>query len=330
MKQKTTPLLFRIFLMYLVTAVTIFMVLFFALHLFKPEKVFPFFRLAMLTGFILIILLISFITLRLMMKPVQYLLQGAEELANGNLKFRMPTAGNARAVRIGESFNSIAERLDQLVTNKDVLLRDVSHELRSPLARISVAVEMLQETELKKSIRDDVRKIDQLVNQILESYRLRSGAFQLKKAKVHLREFLEAIVEDYRTGGPGVKEISVDDHVEVNIDSMMMERVIRNLIENAQKYSAASAKPIEISCLSRESGWELIIQDHGSGIAKEDQQKVFDPFYRTDRARTSNEKSGFGLGLSICKSIVDAHGFTLRLESDLGQGTKISIFMPQS
>ncbi|MFN7728636.1 MAG: ATP-binding protein [Bdellovibrio sp.] len=277
-------------------------------------------------GFVVFIFAISFVSIRLTIRPVQYLLSGAEQLASGNLKFRMPFSKNGEFHRISQTFNSVAERLEKLVTSKELLLRDVSHDLRSPLTRIGVAAEMISQDDLKQSIKEDVKRVDHLIDQILESYNLRSGQLNLKKVPANICELLASLQNEYSKQKPTVL-LDAPRLATAEFDPMMMERVFRNLIENAQKYSKPDSKPIELKVEDQGHDWAVTIKDYGSGISFENQKKVFDPFFRVDQARNPNRKAGFGLGLSISKAIIDAHGFSIELQTEIGLGTVVSVLM---
>jgi len=284
------------------------------------------FPIAWVLGFILLILLMSFVSIQFIMRPVGLLLTGANELATGNLKFRMPSFRSRDFNHIAGIFNQIAEKLEKLVTNKDLLLRDVSHELRSPLTRISVAAEMIQDESLKISIKEDVRKIDHLIGQVLENYKIRSGTIELKRVHMDLNEFLNGIIKGYQNVEPRII-YEGQESVVCDFDPMMIERVISNIIENAIKYSNENSKPIIINLSKTDKVAEVKIQDFGKGIPEKDLGKIFDPFYRGDKARTSDNTSGFGLGLAISKSILDQHGYNIKVSSQINQGTLVNIQM---
>ncbi|MBX9768726.1 MAG: HAMP domain-containing protein, partial [Bdellovibrionales bacterium] len=148
------------------------------------------------TGFVLFILGMSFLSIRWMMKPLSLLFEGARELSEGNLSFRMPISHRGGFREIAEDFNEIAEKLQRQVQNRDILIRDVSHELRSPLTRMSVAVEMIREANIKDSLREDVERMSQLIQQILESYRIRSGGLPPRKARIDVIELIRGVTEE--------------------------------------------------------------------------------------------------------------------------------------
>jgi len=289
---------------------------------FPRGLVFPFIGLA---GFIMFILALSFLTIRWMMLPIKTVVIGVNKISAGDLKFRIHTRHRGEFQMIGEAFNRMADGLEKMIIAKEQLLRDVSHELRSPLTRVGVAVDLLQDEKLKTSIKEDLRKMDDLVSEILESYRLKESA-SLKKAPTDLSELIINVVDDYKTVSPGVKFAPVVSVV-LEIDAMQIERVLRNLIENAVKYSKENSGPIEIALYKSRDNWFIKIKDEGQGIAEKDLAHIFEPFYRADAARSPG-KSGFGLGLAIAKSIVEAHEGSLTVSSRLGEGSEFILRLP--
>lgn len=285
---------------------------------------FPFIGIA---GFILLILAMSFLTIRWIMSPVKVILQGVHKISMGDLKYRIKTRHRGGEFEmIGNTFNRMADGLEKMVASKEQLLRDVSHELRSPLTRVGVAVDLMSDEQLKVSIKEDLRKMEELVSEILESYRLKEGAASLRKAPTQMKELLENIVTDYKDVSPGVQLVEVAD-VTLQIDAMQIERVLRNLIENALKYTRTDSNPVLISLAKNHDEYVITVKDNGAGIDPKDLPHVFEPFYRADAARSPG-KSGFGLGLAIAKSIVEAHDGELSAESTLGQGSRFTIRIP--
>lgn len=283
---------------------------------------------ATVAAVLLTILAISFMTIRMIMSPIKVLLDGVGQLSQGNLSYRIQSKYRSEFQTIALAFNRMAERLENLIATKERLLRDVSHELRSPLTRINVASDLLEDSSLRKQIKSDVKKMDQMLFDLLESYRIRDGATKLKPAEVNLREFFESIVSDYQST-PNSISLSLGSRVELGIfDPFQMERVIRNLIENALKYSSSLGEIIKVEVEEVNNSLILKVRDQGQGISPEDLASIFDPFFRSDKAR-SPENGGFGLGLSICKAIVEAHGGTITASSQLGKGSEFVVSVPK-
>jgi signal transduction histidine kinase len=286
-----------------------------------PERFrFTFFSIATV---LISILAMSFLTIRWMMSPVKTLLEGVEHISQGNLKFRIQTNGQNEFELISTAFNRMAMRLEDMIHSKETLLRDVSHELRSPLTRINVATSLLTSDKLKDQIKSDVKKMDQLIQEVLETYRIRDESFRIQTHPINLKEFFESILNDYQAG-PATAHLATEIPKDLswNFDPFHFERVIRNLIENAIKYSGANKVTIKIQV--KETCLAIKIGDKGRGISEHDLSHIFEPFYRVDKTRTpSNE--GYGLGLVICKAIIEAHKGKITVTSELGQGTEFTI-----
>jgi signal transduction histidine kinase len=289
---------------------------------FPRNFTFPFLGIA---GFILFILVLSFLTIRWMMLPIKSVLIGVNRISAGDLKYRIHMRQRGDFQIIGEAFNRMTEGLEKMLAAKEQLLRDVSHELRSPLTRVSVAVDLMPDEKLKVSIKDDLRKMEDLIAQILESYRIKEGV-RLQKAPADLCELIENVAGDYAATSPGVKFNSCKKAI-VEIDAMQIERVLVNLIENAIKYSKPGSSPIVVSLDKSKQDWIIRVTDSGTGISEKDLPHIFEPFYRADAVRTPG-KSGFGLGLAIAKSIVEAHQGSLTVSSHLGDGSEFTIRLP--
>ncbi len=283
---------------------------------------------ATVAAVLLTILAISFMTIRMIMSPIKVLLEGVAQLSKGNLNYRIHSAYRSEFQVIAQAFNRMADQLEKLIATKERLLRDVSHELRSPLTRINVASDLLENPILKNQIKSDVKKMDQMLFDLLESYRIRDGATKLKLAQVNLREFFESIVSDYRSSTIPIS-FSIGENIDHWVfDPFQIERVVRNLIENAIKYANASVEPIRLEIEKSDESLVLKVIDQGQGISQNELSSIFDPFYRSDRAR-SHEAGGFGLGLSICKAIVEAHGGSIAALSQLTKGSAFTISLPE-
>jgi signal transduction histidine kinase len=212
--------------------------------------------------------------------------------------------------------------LQKLTRAKERLLLDVSHELRSPLARIQVALSMMDGPKVPASvsegIKEDVRELDRLLSQTLEAARLEDGnpgsrlvVFDLRGV---IRELKPSFLAASKIDWPESVLTGQDSfHVAGNPDQIRI--ALRNLIENAVKYSEGSQRPIEVS-LEKTSGKkiEVRVKDYGVGIPKQERKKIFAPFYRTDTSRT-RETGGYGLGLSLALRMIKANGGSLTLDS---------------
>lgn len=271
---------------------------------------FPF---ALIAGAIAIILSFSFLTIRWMMAPLNVLLKGTSEISKGNLKYRIPEHRKNEFGQIASGFNKMAEQIENMLKQKESLLMNVSHELRSPLTRIQVAASLITDNKLSEQIKSDVSSMDQMLSQVLNAYRLREGKIAIEKSRIELLSFLEQIATDYESSKIKIN-LDVPPTLTLFADAHQIAQVIRNLIENSIKYNTRPLTEIAIQAHPQADQVEFCMTDNGPGIDPSHLNHVFDPFYQANQARTPGA-SGFGLGLSICKSIIEAHQGWIKIEN---------------
>ncbi len=240
------------------------------------------------------------------------------------MDFQFPSRSHGEFRYLFENFNLMARRVKEMVQSKEQLLLDVSHELRSPLTRLRVALEMAPKGKWRDSMRLDVAEMESMIAEILETERLRSGNGKLSMAPVDLTALARETVEHFKEDRAGVELVGEPVSLVVMADEFRVKTVLRNVVENALKYSAHAEKPVQITLASSGNDVLITVQDFGAGIPKEELSKVFEPFYRVDKSR-NKETGGYGLGLSLCLEIMKAHGGEIHLESEPGQGTKVSL-----
>jgi signal transduction histidine kinase len=199
-------------------------------------------------------------------------------------------------------------------------LIDVSHELRSPLTRMKVALELMPDNGQKARLAADVAEMERMISGLLELERLRAGK-GVTLVRRDIVPIVSEVVASYETRAPGVElELNGLEKVVLDVDAEQLRTVMRNLLENAVKYSLPDSRAIRVS-VSRENGGAVVrVADDGVGIPIEDAERVFEPFFRVDRSR-SKESGGYGLGLSICKRVMEAHGGSVALERRNGRGS---------
>lgn len=287
-------------------------------------------RLELLVPLVILILLImlgSYLSVRHLFKPLQTLTRGIREIADGNLAHRVPMQLQDEMGILAGAFNQMADRIVEMLKTKDQLLLDISHELRSPLARSKFALELPPEEYLDK-IRANLNEMDTMLDELLESARLENGKQGLNIETLQLSIIIHRFISHYEGRSPGIIVHPISEDLLVRVDEARFHRVLRNLIENAMKYSAHQEKPVEILVEKRDLNEVIIsIKDHGHGVPKEEQLRVFEPFYRVDKGRTK-ATGGYGLGLSLCKKIMQAHKGEIFLHSELGSGTTVTLKFP--
>lgn len=264
------------------------------------------------------IVLTAYLILRRTMRPLRWLHEGVERLSEGELDVVVPKQTRDEFGVLTEAFNQMVRRIRDMVRARDQLLLDVSHELRSPLTRIKVALELLPEGEKRRRIAADIGEMEAMITELLELERLRDG-HGIRTERRDLIPILHEIAESFQDRSPGVRVVSAPPEVVLEIDGDRIRTVLRNLLENAIKYSLPDSGPVEISVSQTPETVTVRVTDDGPGIPEADLANLFEPFFRVDRSR-SKKSGGYGLGLSICKRILEAHGGTITAENNRGRG----------
>lgn len=269
-----------------------------------------------------LVFVFAYLSIRWIFKPIKWLTEGVEQVSKGNLNYQVPIRKMDELGELTESFNSMTRKITEMIHVKDQLLLDVSHEIRSPLTRIKVALEFVPDGNTKKSIGEDLSEVEKMIVEILETERLDSDHGKLYLKKANVSGIIKEVLQDFQNKSPGVKLTSVPKGVFLNIDIDRIKTTLKNVIENSLKYSKPESQPVEISIDDEEKSVVIQIKDYGSGIPKEELPYIFEPFYRIDKSR-SKETGGYGLGMSLCKKIMEAHGGTIEINSELNIGTTV-------
>ena len=282
-----------------------------------------------------------------MTTPVRRLRTAAQSLAAGDLSARTGVPVNGRHDELTElmrDFDRMAERLEGLVDSQSRLLKDVSHELRSPLARLSVALGLARQRtkaetapELNGSLNRielEADRLNQLIQRLLTISRLESGTDGLRKTKFSLREMVEQVARDadYETPGRGCRVTAEGaDEFLVEADPDLLRSAVENVVRNATRYTAEGTKvDVRLERQPAESGGDDIVirvLDSGPGVPGEALQKILEPFYRLDDAR-NQQTGGAGLGLSIADRAIKLHGGQLHASNRKEGGLEVEIRIP--
>nr|WP_281358289.1 HAMP domain-containing sensor histidine kinase [Pseudoalteromonas caenipelagi] len=208
---------------------------------------------------------------------------------------------------------------------KNELLLAVSHELRTPLARMQVSLAMSCKDKHTKKIAQDIQHMEQLIEQLVEGERLRAGHQAL-----HLtNNYLPALIDDLLAESVLFQRIQLIGEVPdvvLSVDVGRFKFLIRNLLNNALKHNSDDVE-CRLEITADDHNLTLVVADQGQGISKAAQRHLFEPFYSVNKVAYRDAK-GIGLGLCLCKSIVEAHGGSIEVESELGQGTRFVVILP--
>jgi two-component system sensor histidine kinase CpxA len=265
-------------------------------------------------------------------KPVRALQKAVERFGRGDLTARVNSQRRDELGQLARTFDRMAERIETLLAAERRLLLDISHELRSPLARLGVAVELARSGEDLEAALNRIQKesdrLNSLVGQLLQVTRAEGDPNSLRRNPVRLDVLLEQLVEDARIEA-AARGCSLAytrrEPVTVKGDPELLRRAVENVIRNAIRYSPKDSE-IEIG-LVRENGKVLVdVRDRGPGVPDEALPRLFDPFYRveTDRDRASG---GIGLGLSIARRAIELHKGIIRARN-AHPGLEVELQLP--
>jgi signal transduction histidine kinase len=274
------------------------------------------------------VVVVTYFVLKRLLAPLRDLNDGVARLSAGELDVVLPRAPRDEFGRLTDAFNRMVRRVRAMIAARDQLLLDVSHELRSPLTRMKVALELLPADAQRAGMAADVAEMEKMIAELLELERLRIGR-GLQRTRQDLRPLLQEITAAYQDRPPGLRLIASSGALPVQIDAEKIRTVLRNLLENAAKYSLPQSRPVEISAAQADGKIIVRVSDDGPGIPEADIDRVFEPFYRADRSRSKNT-GGYGLGLSICKRVMQAHDGDIALERRTGAGATFVLTFPIS
>jgi signal transduction histidine kinase len=266
---------------------------------------------------------------RRLTRRLEQLQKGVEQWGTGNLSVRVAEEGNDEVAYLAQRFNHAAEQIEQLITSHKSLLANASHELRSPLARIRMGLELMGEQPnpaMKAEISRSVGELDQLIDEILLASRLDA------------REVDLGTIEPVDLGGLACEEcahaqvdlvIAPDAVLLVHGVAKLLRRTLRNLLENARRYGTSD---IQVHVQNTAHGSQTFVQlsvcDRGPGVPPELRERIFEPFYRLPGA--SEREGGVGLGLALVRSIVTRHGGQVRCEDREGGGARFVVELPSA
>jgi signal transduction histidine kinase len=259
---------------------------------------------------------------RRLTRRLEALKQGVEAFGAGALHRRVAEDGRDEVAALGASFNRAATRIEALLRSHQSLLANASHELRSPLARLKMALAMIedaapeQRAALKSEIDTNIAELDALVEEVLLAGRLDAGASPARKDPVSLLAL--AAEEAARVGAAAT---GVD--AQVQGDERLLRRALRNLLENARRYGGGE---VEATVSARPGTVELRVSDRGPGVPEAYRERIFEAFFRVPGH--AEHSGGVGLGLSLVRQIAERHAGRVRCEPREGGGSCFVLSLP--
>lgn len=269
---------------------------------------------------------------------VQRVTEAVKEVAIGDFDRRVPVSTrNDEIDTLAIAFNDMAEKIEILIRELKEVTDDIAHDLRTPISRMRIAAEMSlthkahtsEEENVSGHILEECDMLLELINTMLEISQTDSGIKSISFEELDISDLSEDVCELFQP-------VAEDKNVHLTFsgsggilvagEQRKLKRAIAHIIDNAIKFTASGGN-IEVVCKSKGNQAHITVQDSGVGIPQEELEKVFDRFYRIDKSRSEN---GNGLGLSLARSIVNAHKGELTLTSELGQGSTLCMVLPES
>lgn len=266
----------------------------------------------------------AFPVVRRLTRRLERLQRSVDALGSGQLSARVAVEGQDEVASLASSFNRSAARIEALLEAQRKLLANASHELRSPLARMRMAVELLQERaqpEIRRELICNMAELDQLIDEILLASRLDAAVDAMPVLEP--LDFTALVAEECVRFDAQLEAQSVS----LRGDARLLSRLVRNLLENARRYGEGTPISVRLGVDSGQS-IRLDVLDNGPGIPAGERQNIFAPFYRLPGA--SEQAGGVGLGLSLVRQIAAAHGGVVEYMSSESSGSCFRVLLPGS
>jgi signal transduction histidine kinase len=285
---------------------------------------------------IAIALLLTFVLSRRMTSPIGALAKAAKRLGRGDLSQRVQLGGKGEVAALAQAFNTMAADLEHDEQLRRNLVADVAHELRTPLSNIQGYLEAIRDRVMKpnaatiRSLNEEVALLSRLVNELQDLSLAEAGELKLVYQAEDITKLVKQAVTPLQpqlTAKELLLSLDLPDNLPpVNIDWQQVNQVLHNLLENAVAYTHKGGT-INVAAAKQGDWVEVSVSDTGEGIPAEDLPNIFERFYRVDKSR-ARVTGGSGLGLTIAKRLVEAHGGTIKVQSKLGKGSRFSFTIP--
>ena len=270
----------------------------------------------------LLLLLFSALLIRSTLQPLRKLIHAAGQVGLG-WREPLPETGTTEIKSLIHAFNEMQVRIHQLIESRTQALAAVSHDLRTPLARLQLRLDALGDARVGPELRSDINEMDEMIGSLLAF--LGGDSDPEKPVLVDLAVVAATLIDNAADRGEDARYVG-PDHLEIRVRVSAVRRAISNLIENALHYGGQVRVRLE------EPGGDLVqltVEDDGPGIPEDRIEEVLRPFFRLDEARARNTK-GLGLGLAIVVGVVEAEGGTLTLVNRPEGGLSVTIQLPRS
>jgi signal transduction histidine kinase len=274
-----------------------------------------------LTAMALGILVVSVLLVRSLTAPLRALAGAADRIGTDISAAGAPETGPRELRLVARAFNTMQGRIRRLITDRTRTLAAVSHDLKTPLTRLRLRAEFVGDRELREMIDADLDEMERMLEQTLAF--LRGDSAEEESKTVDIASILKTVCDQAADAGQDVL-MSDSERTPLRCRPLAIKRALSNLIDNAIKYG----RQARVQLTSTPQEVIVSIEDDGPGIPEDERERVFDPFYRVETSR-SRETGGTGLGLTLARSTVRAHGGEIRLDSRKGGGLRVMVTLPK-
>lgn len=274
--------------------------------------------------FLGLILFALYFAIRRMFRPIEAMSRQVRRIGEGDLEQNVELGGKSELAMLAAGINRMSTQIKSMLEGKSALLLAISHELRSPITRMRVNLELLDESEIQQKLIEDIREMESLVAAVLESEKLNSRHAPLNLGRCALQDLVNEVVDVHPCKDRIETRLSP---VELDLDQMRVKLLLKNLLDNACQYSQLEDGAIDVVIDCGQETASIEVRDRGIGIAEAEIPRLTEAFYRPDSAR-QRDTGGYGLGLYLCRLIAEAHGGSIDIESRPGVGTRVIVRLP--
>ena len=275
----------------------------------------------------LIWLLVAYLCVSWLFRPIRNIRYGAARIGKGDFAYRITGYRHDQLGDLAEDVNKLANDVKNMLDAKRQLLLGISHELRSPLSRLRLALEFVDDDDRKENLRAELAEIDEIIGSLLEAERLNTRHAALQRSNVLVRELIEQLIETYFESDEARIDVIVEDSsLEANVDHVRTALLLKNLVSNALRYSDKGEK-VRVSATREKDRLVIAVEDRGPGFSADQVANFGEPFYRGDPSRT-RETGGYGLGIYLAKLVAEAHGGSLAIDESYRDGARLVATLP--
>ena len=282
-----------------------------------PNEFIAFIPIVLLT---LVFMFLLYLRIRFFLSPIDVMKNRIAGLEKGDLNSTIKISGKDELAILSNKFNDLVSQVKSLLEQKERLLSEVSHELRTPLAKMKLLLELKPSNKNKEKINNQIEYLNSLITNILIADKMSAPYSELDLETVSIQGLINRSTEFAKSSSV---EFHINSNPLVRVDVVKLSIVIKNIIDNAHKYAPGDS-PLIIRSEEDQTNIKLLFIDSGPGIEPELLDTIIKPFVQG----TGNRKKGFGLGLAICKKVLDAHGGSFLIENNIDRGCTFTVVLP--